>query len=183
MTTPTPPPKRNTPTYVGTTDLRRRSTALWKEHPHVCGDNGLLAGEVLSRIGTPPRMWGQRSFEKFSPNPITEHPHVCGDNEHQRDAVDQQVGTPPRMWGQQSTYPPAPRPSRNTPTYVGTTSRFLLYDHAPPEHPHVCGDNACSIRSAWKARGTPPRMWGQRGCGRAEPDRGRNTPTYVGTTL
>ncbi len=54
------PQKRNTPTYVGTTEKAAKQAALFEEHPHVCGDNDLLRLEARIAEGTPPRMWGQR---------------------------------------------------------------------------------------------------------------------------
>ncbi len=50
---------RNTPTYVGTTEVPGGDIGYLPEHPHVCGDNAVGAGGRRGMIGTPPRMWGQ----------------------------------------------------------------------------------------------------------------------------
>ncbi len=71
---------RNTPTYVGTTEVIGWKKRFWKEHPHVCGDN-LYASECQTfQEGTPPRMWGQRKDRDNGHILVKEHPHVCGDN-------------------------------------------------------------------------------------------------------
>ncbi len=113
----------------------------------------------------------------------SEHPHVCGNNQADTKITRKINGTPPRMWGQRPGAPAA-KPGK-------------------PEHPHVCGDNAgsdvhhvphhgtpprmwgqlSSTGANTGAEGTPPRMWGQPRWRRLRLCLGRNTPTYVGTTI
>ncbi len=90
-----------------------------------------------------------------------EHPHVCGDNDMVKANLTAAIGTPPRMWGQQVFFGNFQRVSRNTPTYVGTTSYTYTTATAGEEHPHVCGDNDRPGGAASGRAGTPPRMWGQ----------------------
>ncbi len=92
------------------------------------------------------------------------------------------VGTPPRMWGQHRSVKEASS-ARNTPTYVGTTGVGRGSGASFEEHPHVCGDNLKLCRGCNMPFGTPPRMWGQRLAAKRHHRTGRNTPTYVGTTI
>ena len=49
-------------------------------------------------------------------------------------------------------------------------------------HPHACGDNTKFSGEPPSPRGSPPRVWGQRGHVRDQPVPPRFTPTRVGTT-
>ena len=91
---------RITPTCVGTTYERQRRRAEEEDHPHVRGDNQICPSRKSTRLGSPPRAWGQLISEMLSsPQPrITptcvgttfalcylppiyeDHPHVRGDN-------------------------------------------------------------------------------------------------------
>ncbi len=78
-----------------------------------------MSSEVVTPLGTPPRVWGKRNFHRlqnaiirYTPTCVGKtyiggsttladkvHPHVCGEN-----ALEQAVdlwdkGTPPRVWG------------------------------------------------------------------------------------
>ena len=48
-------------------------------------------------------------------------------------------------------------------------------------HPHGRGDNLIAWVIAAGVIGSPPRAWGQSSAARATPQRGRFTPTGVGT--
>ncbi len=174
--------RRNTPTYVGTTQRLLQNPQRPSEHPHVCGDNALYALPPPAGGGTPPRMWGQlfptlaysaglrntptyvgttpQGFAVHALSP--EHPHVCGDNGPGTGQRDSRQGTPPRMWGQPGGVSVDAANVRNTPTYVGTTTLWTKMDTG--------------------SGGTPPRMWGQRAGNWSTRFSSRNTPTYVGTT-
>ncbi len=165
---------------------QRQRDAHWmrvaEEHPHVCGDNSMLAAMATSLRGTPPRMWGQRRALTLACKSIwntptyvgttagaegggadgQEHPHVCGDNFRPHHAF--------------------PAVLRNTPTYVGTTLQRHPRHRQREEHPHVCGDNEAVRARVDAGGGTPPRMWGQRKGTEFSATGDRNTPTYVGTT-
>ena len=111
---------RFTPTCVGTTAPSHMKSAPVSVHPHMCGDNKMLAMVLIASSGSPPHVWGQQplsndSFVLFRFTPtcvgttvsvwptrlsVPVHPHMCGDNE---------TGNPVRP--------------------------------GCPVHPHVCGDN------------------------------------------
>ena len=70
---------------------------------------------------------------------------------------------------------------RFTPTGVGTISYRACSIWCMAVHPHGRGDNSTSDIVHDCAGGSPPRAWGQSSAARATPQRGRFTPTGVGT--
>src|SRR5258708_523430 len=53
-----PDQRRFTPTHVGTSGGRKVSCRRRSVHPHACGDIARAAPELLTKFGSPPRMWG-----------------------------------------------------------------------------------------------------------------------------
>ena len=72
---------------------------------------------------------------------------------------------------------------RFTPTGVGTTIRQSLFDAGLAVHPHGRGDNSQYYGVFSGVLGSPPRAWGQQLSRCPGANRGRFTPTGVGTTL
>ncbi len=116
---PTRRAKRFTPTPVGTAtgcSPRRPSAPV---HPHACGDSGAEAMLEHVGVGSPPRLWGQRTGRgwrdrrpRFTPTPVGTargathshgalpvHPHACGDSSRVYPHRGQVSGSPPRLWG------------------------------------------------------------------------------------
>ena len=190
------PTPRFTPTCVG----KSRWTGLRQEyepvHPHVCGEIMQESADIASTTGSPPRVWGNRLIrgviaERGSPprvwgNPRSRpaasapsvHPHVCGE-----------IGL--RCCGCDSAVHPH---------VCGEIRRDRDTSTAATVHPHVCGEissmaqphvRACRFtptcvgksRSALcsgPARGSPPRVWGNRHRPRSPARSRRFTPTCVG---
>ena len=193
---------RFTPTRVGTTQRRGEPHPFLTVHPHACGDNYDLYGPALVRIGSPPRVWGQRLMgrrcslpPRFTPTRVgttrirdsglmtcSVHPHACGDNVRARCSNAVESGSPPRVWGQRSGPERGAIAQRFTPTRVGTTGHLAVRGAQTAVHPHACGDNDRIPIQRDEDGGSPPRVWGQlAGCGDCMTDL-RFTPTRVGTT-
>ena len=113
------PPRRYTPTHVGTLkDLVYQRSSL-SVHPHARGDisNLLLVHSINS--GTPPRTWGHCDEQKraemmmrYTPthvgtfrlapsasSALPVHPHARGDIVEKLELSGWTGGTPPRTWG------------------------------------------------------------------------------------
>ena len=95
---------RNIPAYAGKTHPRYKGLSMAKEHPRVCGENGVATPSTGIQIGTSPRMRGKPGFlSAIAANPrnipayagktnieatagerVAEHPRVCGENSSSR---------------------------------------------------------------------------------------------------
>ena len=173
---------RFTPTRVGTTRRARGGWGGRTVHPHACGDNGKVWEPPSRRLGSPPRVWGQRTgagraggARRFTPTRVgttpgvltdssayAVHPHACGDNVPRTRSRRRRRGSPPRVWGQRTRNVRYVLRDRFTPTRVGTTSACWVSAPTTTVHPHACGDNAQMPQSHRAAIGSPPRVWGQR---------------------
>ena len=71
---------------------------------------------------------------------------------------------------------------RNIPAYAGKTKVYHADTRRCEEHPRVCGENAMSLPTIAKARGTSPRMRGKLFCHRIGLTFPRNIPAYAGKT-
>jgi len=196
------PCMRFTPTRVGTTHNPLQARHWPPVHPHACGDNSLLAILSTQYGGSPPRVWGQRSFfflpepsRRFTPTrvgttirffqsgwAVPVHPHACGDNCPTSLAASAKDGSPPRVWGQPGQVLGHFRRFRFTPTRVGTTMLAVPSLEVASVHPHACGDNMGIALPPFEPIGSPPRVWGQRMKARNVAPFWRFTPTRVGTT-
>ena len=112
-------PKGNIPAYAGKTRDHLRCPHRKKEHPRVCGENGIAAFYVVVQGGTSPRMRGKQSVGWTSKDAggnipayagktsrrwcvamrCGEHPRVCGENSLSWYENQSKVGTSPRMRG------------------------------------------------------------------------------------
>jgi len=137
--------RRFTPTRVGTAASDRCKRPCSTVHPHACGDSVPCLGAPNPRLGSPPRVWGQRiqlpeigALRRFTPTrvgtatssppttpPPTVHPHACGDSSSLGDVLRSSVGSPPRVWGQRPRPVRRPLLPRFTPTRVGTAGAGL----------------------------------------------------------
>ena len=175
----------------------RRTTV----HPHGRGDNAACEGFAAAPGGSPPRAWGQYEFAvelqpapRFTPTGVgtitssnttavaaTVHPHGRGDNPPPSSEPSRQCGSPPRAWGQSSRRPRLRDARRFTPTGVGTMLTRPGGSVGWTVHPHGRGDNDVFSADNALCSGSPPRAWGQFGCGWNEHCACRFTPTGVGT--
>ncbi len=171
-------------------------------HPHVCGDNYTGRSHLRWFVGSPPRVWGQRTLLSrnsdkrwFTPTCVgttsqatrtrsmaSVHPHVCGDNVTDCNRLHISRGSPPRVWGQPRRIVLRGLRSRFTPTCVGTTKTCSCDRVGRSVHPHVCGDNVSASIVQFVVIGSPPRVWGQHAVCSSADLHWRFTPTCVGTT-
>ena len=137
---------------------------------------------MVSRDGTPPRVWGKRNFPhrrihycRYTPTCVgktltrvvpadrtTVHPHVCGENGLIFVRFVEKEGTPPRVWGKLHLRSQGVHGVRYTPTCVGKTIRHNL--------------------GIGNTSGTPPRVWGKLVAVSECEYVIRYTPTCVGKT-
>ena len=152
---------RNTPTCVGKTRLSQGLSSGMEKHPHVRGEDLNTTRNVSRWKETPPRAWGRQEFikedEMSNRNTPTcvgktgtwhqktrkgrKHPHVRGEDRGAGNYNLTILETPPRAWGRLH-HPLTPSSTtRNTPTCVGKTTRFLLSRKQERKHPHVRGED------------------------------------------
>ncbi len=72
--------------------------------------------------------------------------------------------------------------ARFTPTHVGTSVPGIGLGAGGSVHPHACGDIRKPNMANFRARGSPPRMWGHRQVDGRGGAAARFTPTHVGTS-
>ncbi len=171
-------------------------------HPHVRGDDSILAFPVSSYRGSPPRAWGRLRdrnvhphFYRFTPtcvgtttpcdaiiaaSPV--HPHVRGDDVSRAGSTSARGGSPPRAWGRRLEVTEPKLGPRFTPTCVGTTTGASSMVSVASVHPHVRGDDSGPAHTTTGSPGSPPRAWGRRRKARHHGQLRRFTPTCVGTT-
>ena len=172
---------RFTPTGVGTIRPVMICRGTAPVHPHGRGDNFQTQRYFSSRIGSPPRAWGQceksapvGGHTRFTPTGVGTiasagdtlailpvHPHGRGDNEMFHQRADRRNGSPPRAWGQCWIIARTVSVSRFTPTGVGTIGALSIRRVVTSVHPHGRGDNISSGSASAFSDGSPPRAWGQ----------------------
>ena len=113
--------RRNTPTCVGKTPAQRSRQSCHRKHPHVRGEDVVLAKDGGHTAETPPRAWG-RPYQQHhgirqpgnTPTCVgktpckhqkkrtkEKHPHVRGEDLLSLCVKELGVETPPRAWGRQ----------------------------------------------------------------------------------
>ena len=136
----------------------------------------------MTRSGSPPRAWGRPRtlprgdrHHRFTPTRVgtTSTPLWTGRSVY---------GSPPRAWGRPGDARRPVRGPRFTPTRVGTTIRPPPGRPRPSVHPHARGDDRRVSFGVYVVPGSPPRAWGRPHRQAWVADRGRFTPTRVGTT-
>ena len=153
--------QRNIPAYAGKTGNTQQAGKMTKEHPRVCGENGVLGGDCVANCGTSPRMRGKllgvmvghfssRNIPAYAgktpddgcaARETAEHPRVCGENSAAWAAVMTSCGTSPRMRGKHQGVRGVAKGGRNIPAYAGKTIINIACDNPDEEHPRVCGEN------------------------------------------
>ncbi len=108
------------PTRVGTRANVEYNFTSGEDHPHACGDKGIISLDRIFLSGSSPRVWGQAPL--FSPpcnifriiptrvgtsalctsscEDTKDHPHACGDKAIITRRRNVGVGSSPRVWGQ-----------------------------------------------------------------------------------
>ena len=108
-----------TPACAGKITRMTRRVILTRDHPRVCGENGLLKSSFATDKGSPPRVRG-KCVDAINPLCVAgitpacagkiglagrahpswwDHPRVCGENRWERQREWQRGGSPPRVRG------------------------------------------------------------------------------------
>ena len=194
--------QRITPAYAGRTHRRRARRDPNEDHPRVCGENTLTLTGHGGRLGSPPRMRGERcsgtprqlrwritpAYAGRTPiQPSTmhapqDHPRVCGENSGLAGVFTTPAGSPPRMRGEHPLTTPTTGEGRITPAYAGRTRPRPQQSRLRGDHPRVCGENTFIHTPAGHPEGSPPRMRGEHTDHSAIGVAARITPAYAGRT-
>ncbi len=172
-------------------------------HPHVHGERfNIIIMSALS-IGSSPRTWGTHyvslstpAWLRFIPTymgnaPLlrasdrsnTVHPHVHGERRFAIEVKRIDDGSSPRTWGTPGSVQGKPRSDRFIPTYMGNASTCRTPPTSRSVHPHVHGERGITDHPIKNSNGSSPRTWGTQPGRRAERDRPRFIPTYMGNAL
>ena len=150
-----------TPACAGKTTAPPLIGVAFRDHPRVCGENGLGRVRRGNPEGSPPRVRGKQSDvrETSQCGRITpacagktstrtpacsrgrDHPRVCGENVLPLSFSRRRRGSPPRVRGKQGFRFKFNEKARITPACAGKTG-FCSTPAAPSrDHPRVCGEN------------------------------------------
>ena len=134
--------------------------AVFRDHPHACGDKVARTGVIPEHAGSSPRVWGQVLASPYvtvsngiiptrvgtrilckSLQPLAaDHPHACGDKSVKSNASIWSKGSSPRVWGQVSKCFTTENIIGIIPTRVGTRICGIVLPSRNWDHPHACGD-------------------------------------------
>ena len=173
---------RNTPTCVGKTPPYRHGRRHSRKHPHVRGEDSVVALGIPGGCRNTPTCVGKTYPRPLSAQIWQKHPHVRGEDFARVWAAAWTMETPPRAWGRPCPGRNRKRPDGNTPTCVGKTAGPGSPAHAAGKHPHVRGEDVAALVKLTPDVETPPRAWGRLVEGLAWAFATRNTPTCVGKT-
>ncbi len=196
------PVPRIIPTRVGTRSVGALPVALCQDHPHACGDKGIVEAVGRNRLGSSPRVWGQgfnvcnvTSENRIIPTRVgtsdfccahklvdQDHPHACGDKGRSSLKIPCRLGSSPRVWGQVLVEGCTMISIGIIPTRVGTSLKKLGRTIKALDHPHACGDKSSFIEKIVTTMGSSPRVWGQVRSYQANIAKSGIIPTRVGTS-
>ena len=94
------------------------------------------------------------------------HPRVCGERNAAPTEAEQKSGSSPRVWGTREQGETALFADRFIPACVGNACGACAGKRGNPVHPRVCGERRPGTARAHAVRGSSPRVWGTRRCGR-----------------
>ena len=194
---------RFTPTCVGKITSSTGRMFRYTVHPHVRGENSSRIAMSHLASGSPPRAWGKlyhrgntRILIRFTPTCVGKirfgncslcippvHPHVRGENGAVSCWRWPTRGSPPRAWGKCYKRVHVEHVHRFTPTCVGKINVHRGGVSIVAVHPHVRGENACTMPDRKVKNGSPPRAWGKFSCVIIPAAQTRFTPTCVGKIL
>ena len=150
-----------TPACAGKTTTAPAHTTARRDHPRVCGENGIFSGS---------RPWQQGS------------PRVCGENSDCPGCPPWCRGSPPRVRGKRQCRDAHPRRVGITPACAGKTPEGYIYFLITQDHPRVCGENYKEALFEAAREGSPPRVRGKLASTLSELTEQRITPACAGKT-
>ena len=155
------------PAYAGNTNCGARVHLVHGDHPRVCGEHPRAPITKFHGAGSSPRMRGTpiacriRSVRvgiipayagnTFS-SPRTclwsgDHPRVCGEHVSSNSQALSNTGSSPRMRGTPWYCASRAKAGRIIPAYAGNTRRIPRKRTRREDHPRVCGEHFCKIRT------------------------------------
>ena len=152
-----------------------------RDHPRVCGEEGLTFHQMLRPTGSPPRMRGRdlKYFMREASDGITpayagkspptwtppclrgDHPRVCGEEVERTCSRSPQRGSPPRMRGRACRVADYRQGPWITPAYAGKRLSLFFTPLCCRDHPRVCGEENDPDARSGSIKGSPPRMRGR----------------------
>ena len=173
---------RFTPTCVGKTFGQTKEECLQTVHPHMCGEDVTLGGQLQANTGSPPHVWGRRPPRNTRKRQPRFTPTCVGKTRMVAMKPVFPFGSPPHVWGRRFGSWLRSFLVRFTPTCVGKTSAPSSTHRAAPVHPHMCGEDSSTSRLVPSLCGSPPHVWGRRQIFFMIWKYVRFTPTCVGKT-
>ena len=155
-----------TPACAGKSHPDIQESALFWDHPRVCGEKFSRSESEAAKQGSPPRMRGKAeafkallvtpgitpayagksysgSFSFFTPS---DHPRVCGEKPDAPSLWLAPLGSPPRMRGKAQHYHQACYSCGITPACAGKSLRIPRCATRWREHPRACGEKYFSLQ-------------------------------------
>ena len=154
-----------TPACAGKITRMTRRVILTRDHPRVCGENGLLKSSFATDKGSPPRVRG-KCVDAINPLCVAgitpacagkiqvtaehkvverDHPRVCGENTQWKSLLASSAGSPPRVRGKSSLLQWTSLPKGITPACAGKISAKRAEKLQRGDHPRVCGENTSEM--------------------------------------
>ena len=153
--------KRITPACAGKTRPPPLAHLTQKDHPRVCGENGIHKMASAPLGGSPPRVRGKpvRLLRESGTPGIT--PACAGKTAENLTSKPFRNGSPPRVRGKRTCTKCINRCLRITPACAGKTASISALLLNPQDHPRVCGENSSFILRFSLIEGSPPRVRGK----------------------
>ena len=192
-----------TPAHAGKTGLRGGSACTRWDHPRACGENTSTFIQLLSMMGSPPRMRGKLVFCRSVPicpgitpahagktqfhcrkeRLFRDHPRACGENRSVCPQSNLYSGSPPRMRGKRSGCSGGVSQWGITPAHAGKTLSSGLPRWSQRDHPRACGEKGFQSSPTPKKPGSPPRVRGKPAQDFPRAVSARITPACAGKTF
>ena len=170
------------PTHVGNTFQSILLVIMPPVHPHARGEHVIHLVSLVSVIGSSPRTWGTRYWQKVSAGHARFIPTHVGNTRRSLFSLRSFCGSSPRTWGTHGAVNVAVRILRFIPTHVGNTFVSDVTKGLTPVHPHARGEHAKSCNAGHSFGGSSPRTWGTHNRRILHFQQRRFIPTHVGNT-
>ncbi len=152
------------------------------DHPRLCGDHLVRSSSSWAPRGSPPLMRGPQFENQISAGKWRITPAYAGTTYPPCGPICDPEGSPPLMRGPHRRREMITEGLGITPAYAGTTCFKNICRQGPQDHPRLCGDHQCSLRTMTSLDGSPPLMRGPHGVTWASLVGVGITPAYAGTT-
>ena len=169
-----------TPAYAGKSLVNGLCSALYQDHPRVCGDKESARPAKPAVWGSPPRMRGKGMVKTRDTPQYGITPAYAGKSFAFRQWRECSQGSPPRMRGKVDIRAAEVARIRITPAYAGKRLCRLLIEQAVRDHPRVCGEKRLQHGGSHRGLGSPPRMRGKGYAPQGQRSDSGITPAYAG---